>query len=458
MSAVIPNRWHVMRDEARAMLAIGVPIIVHNLALVGMGLTDAVMSGLLGAKTLAGVAVGSSVWAPVFLFSLGVLMAQSPTTAHLYGEGKLSHIGRYARQMAWLSVVIGILGLLLLRNAAPFMRAIHIEPEIVPVADGYLHAIAWGMPGICLYQVLRFTSEGIGRTRVLLGIAILGLALNGVLDYVFMYGKLGFPAMGATGTGYATALTQWLMFLGMLLYMRHREHYHPLELFARFDTPELLLQRELLWLGVPMAIGIFMESSLFSGVGLIMGTLGTDIVAAHQIALNYASFVFMVPMSISLAISVRVGHALGAGDRAGARLAGLTGIGLCLCFEVLSALSMLLFPARIVSVYTHDAAVTAIAVSLLYMGAVMQLSDGLQVSAMGALRGYKDTRVPMLITVVAYWGVGFPLAWYFGIVLHLSPAMIWAGFLAGLTVAAVLLTARFLKHSRVTPVTGAATP
>ena len=431
------------------MLAIGVPIIVHNLALVGMGLTDAVMSGLLGAKTLAGVAVGSSVWAPVFLFSLGVIMAQSPTTAHLYGEGKLTHIGRYARQMAWLSVAIGVLGFLLLRNAVPFMQAIHIEPEIVPVAEGYLKAIAWGMPGICLYQVLRFTSEGMGKTRVLLAIAIVGLVINGLLDWVFMYGKLGLPAMGATGTGYATALTQWLMFLGMLLYMRHREHYRPLELFARFDTPELLLQRELLWLGVPMAIGIFMESSLFSGVGLIMGTLGTDIVAAHQIALNYASFVFMVPMSISLAISVRVGHALGAGDRVGARLAGLTGIGLCMCFEVLSALSMLLIPGLIVSVYTRDPAVAAIAVSLLYMGAVMQLSDGLQVSAMGALRGYKDTRIPMLITVVAYWGVGFPLAWVFGIPLHLSPAMIWAGFLAGLTVAAVLLTARFLKHSRV---------
>ena len=134
MSAVKASAWPAVKQEAGAMLSIGVPIIVHNLALVGMGLTDAVMSGLLGAKTLAGVAVGSSVWAPVFLFSLGVLMAQSPTTAHLYGEGKLSHIGRYARQMAWLSLVIGVLGLVLLRNAEPFLRAIHIEPEIVPVA------------------------------------------------------------------------------------------------------------------------------------------------------------------------------------------------------------------------------------------------------------------------------------------------------------------------------------
>ena len=447
--SIDPNhRWPAVKSEAEAMLGIGLPIVVHNLALVGMGLTDAVMAGLLGAKTLAAVAVGSSLWAPVFLFSLGLLMAQSPTTAHLYGAGKQGEIGRYTRQSAWLALVIGWGGFLLLRHTVPFMQAIHIEPEIVPTTDGYLHALAWGLPGICLYQVLRFTSEGIGRTRVMLAVAVGALAVNGLLDYVLMYGKLGFPALGAMGTGYATAFTQWLMFLAMLIYMRRRGHYRPLAIFERFDWPAWPLQQELLWLGVPIAIGIFMESTLFSGVGLIMGTLGTDIVAAHQIALNYASFVFMVPMSIALAISVRVGHALGRGDPVEARLAGFTGIGLCLCFQVLSALSMTFLPNQIVSVYTHDAAVAKIAVSLLYMGAIMQFSDGLQVSAMGALRGYKDTRLPMIITVVAYWLVGFPLAWTFGIPLHLGPQMIWVGFLAGLTVAAALLVLRFLRLSR----------
>lgn len=431
------------------MLGIGLPIIVHNLALVGMGLTDAIMAGLLGAKTLAGVAVGSSAWAPIFLFSLGLLMAQSPTTAHLFGAGKHQDIGRYARQMAWISQAMGWGGFFLLRNLHPFLVAIHIEPEIVPVADGYLKAVAWGLPGLCLYQVLRFTSEGIGRTRVLLVIACSGLVVNGVLDYVFMYGKLGLPAMGAIGTGYATALTQWLMFFGMLLYVTRRVHYKPLEVFSAFDWPEAEKFKELMFLGVPIAVGIFMEASLFSGVGLMMGTLGTDIVAAHQIALNYASFVFMVPMSVALAISVRVGHALGRGDRAEARLAGFTGIGLCLCFEVLSAGSMALLPHQIVGLYTHDAAVASIAVSLLYMGAIMQISDGIQVSAMGALRGYKDTAIPTLITVLAYWGVGFPLAWVAGIPLHMGPQMIWAGFIGGLTVAAVLLTIRLVKLSRV---------
>ncbi|MGH7194732.1 MAG: MATE family efflux transporter, partial [Candidatus Saccharimonadales bacterium] len=413
-----------------------------------MGLTDTIMSGLLGAHTLAAVAVGVNVWAPVFLLALGVLMAQSPTTAHLYGGGKSREIGHYVRQMAWLSQVLGWGGFIVLHNTAPFMHAIHIQADIIPDATAYLNALAWGMPGVCLYQTLRFTSEGIGHTRPMLAIACAGLLVNMALDYVLMYGKLGLPALGATGCGYATATTQWLMFIAILGYMHKRTLYRPLKIFSRFEWPQWHAQRELIWLGIPIGIGIFMESSLFSGVGLMMGTLGTNVVAAHKIAMNYASFVFMVPMSIALAISVRVGQALGGGNADAARLAGWTGIGLCAAFEVLSALSMLLFPHAIVGVYTRDSAVAHIAVSLLYMGAIFQISDGLQTSAAGALRGYKDTRIPMIITIIAYWLVGFPLAWLFGIPLHLGPQMIWAGFIGGLTVAAVLLVLRFARLSR----------
>jgi len=443
------HRWPWLRAEAGATLALAGPLIIHNLALVGMSLTDTIMAGLLGSNILAAVAVGANIWAPIFLFTLGVLMAQSPTTAHLYGAGKTRDIGHYVRQMAWLSQLLGWCGFFLLRHTAPFMHMIHIESDIIPNTTAYLHALAWGLPGVCLYQTLRFTSEGIGHTKPMLAIAILGLIINGMLDYVLMYGKLGLPALGAVGCGYATATSQWLMFLALLIYTHRRALFRPLEIFTRFEWPQWAPQRELIGLGLPIAIGIFMESSLFAGVGLMMGTLGTDIVAAHQIALNYASFVFMVPMSIALAISVRVGHALGRGDPHGARLAGFAGIGLCACFELLSALSMLLFPRLIVDMYTRDAGVAHIAVGLLYVGAIFQISDGLQTSAAGALRGYKDAHIPMIITIIAYWLVGFPLAWLFGIPLHLGPQMIWAGFIAGLTVAAGLLLRRFIILSRI---------
>ncbi|MGH8279662.1 MAG: MATE family efflux transporter [Gammaproteobacteria bacterium] len=447
-SATPRGRWVARRAEAHAILVIGGPLIVSNLALVGMSFTDTLMSGRLGAPILAGVAVGTNIWTPVFLFVMGVLMAQSPTAAHLYGARRQAEIGGYTRQVAWLAQFFGWGAFVLLRHMAPFLRAIHIEPAIIPTATAYLDALAWGMPGVCLYQTLRFTTEGIGETRPMLVVALIGLMLNALLDYLLMYGRLGLPALGAAGCGYATAITQWLMFFLLLAWMRWQPLYRPLAIFAHFEWPHARRLHELLWLGVPIAVSLFMETSLFAGVGLIMGTLGTDIVAAHQIALNYASLVFMVPMSLALAISVRVGQALGRGDARAARFAGLVGIGLCLIFEVASALSMLIFPHWIVAAYTRDHAVARIAVSLLYIGALFQFSDGVQTSAAGALRGYKDTRVPMVITIVAYWLVGFPLAFIFGIHLRLGPQMIWVGFIAGLTVAAVFLLTRFLRYSR----------
>ena len=440
--------WPQRRREALAILAIGGPLIIHNLALMGMQFTDTLMAGRLGAGTLAAVAVGANVWSPVFLFLLGILMALSPTAAHLHGAGRHREIGRYVRQMAWLSLLLAALGWLALWHAAVFLRAIHIEPPIIPTAAAYLRAMAWGLPGVCLYQVLRFTSEAIAHTKPMLVIAVGALVVNAILDYVLMYGKLGMPALGAVGTGYASAISMWCMFLMLFVYVRRRGIYKSFEIFSHFEWPDRRVHGELLWLGLPIAISIFMEVTLFSGVGLMMGTLGTDIVAAHQIALNFCSIAFMIPMSLGFAISVRVGQALGRGDPRGARQAGITGIALCAGFEVFSALSMLLFPRWIVGVYTRDPRVIPIAVGLLYMGAIFQLSDGLQASAAGALRGYKDTRTPMLITIVAYWLVGFPLAWLFGIPLHLGPQMIWAGFIAGLTVAAVLLLLRFLRFSR----------
>ncbi|MGA9853114.1 MAG: MATE family efflux transporter [Gammaproteobacteria bacterium] len=442
------HRWPRLRVEALALLGLGGPLIIHNLALMGMQFTDTLMAGRLGAKTLAAVAVGANIWAPVFLFLLGIFMALSPTAAHLYGAGRDREIGRYVRQMAWLSQILAWMGVLLLWHVTPFMRAIHIEAEIIPTAAAYLRAMAWGLPGVCLYQVLRFTSEAIGHTKPMLVIACAALIINAILDYVLMYGKLGIPALGAVGTGYASAIAMWFMFIALFVYVRRRALYKKLEIFSRFEWPDQRIFGELLWLGIPIAISIFMEITLFAGVGLMMGTLGTDIVAAHQIAINFCSIAFMIPMSLGFAISVRVGQALGRGDVAGARFSGRTGILMCLGFEVFSALTMVLFPHFIVGLYTRDAQVTQVAVGLLYIASLFQISDGLQTSAAGALRGYKDTRIPMILTIIAYWVVGFPLAWLFGIPLHLGPQMIWVGFIAGLTVAAVLLLFRFVRFSR----------
>lgn len=255
----------------------------------------------------------------------------------------------------------------------------------------------------------------------------------------------GLPRLGAYGCGLASAIAMWLMFLVMLAYLLAAKRYQSLALFSRFEWPQRSQLLEWVRLGLPIGITIFMEVSLFSAIALIMGKLGMQIVAAHQIALNFAALMFMIPMGIAMAITVRVGQALGRGEPVIARQTGWIGIGVCLVFMVLSASGMILFPRAITSAYTDSAPVQQIAVALLGMAAMFQLFDGLQVASAGALRGYKDTHIPMWITLFAYWVIGVPLAWLLGIQWQLGPRAVWGGFIAGLSVAALFLTLRFWR-------------
>lgn len=430
------------------ILRVGGPLIVNNLAIAGMNLTDTVMAGHFGARDLAAVAVGSSVWNVAFLLGLGILMAMSPTAAHAFGAGERLRLGHYARQGAWLSqllawglfMVLGLTGLVL--------RRVGVDETIIPITIGYVDAIAWGLPGIYLYLSLRFTSEGIGWTRPVMYIAAAGLLLNILANYVFMFGKLGFPAMGAVGCGWASALVMWIMLICMLLYVKYQPVYRPFEIFKTFEWPSPETIREILTLGIPIGISVLAEAGLFSTVAVLMGTLGADVVAAHQIAINYAATMFMLPLAIHSATTVRVGQRLGRGNAREARRIGFVGIALAAGFMVISALVMLLFKESIVALYTRDTHVQQIAVSLLVMAAVFQVSDGLQVGAAGALRGFKDTRVPMWLNFCSYWLVGFPLAYYLGLVADLGPQSVWVGLVVGLTLAAALLNRRYWVLSR----------
>ncbi|HET6725422.1 MAG TPA: MATE family efflux transporter [Gammaproteobacteria bacterium] len=447
-SPVITSTTRPLRTELRALLALAAPLIIQNVANEGMQFTDTLMAGRLSTTTLAGVAVGGTIWVPVMLFAMGLLMALSPTVAHLHGAGNEEAVGAEVRQCLWLSQAIGWLGFVVLREAGPAFVWLGVAAPVVPAAQAYLNGIAWGLPGICLFFVLRFTSEGIGHTRPLLYVAFAGLGANAFMDYALMYGIWGLPALGAYGCGLATAIVIWLMFAVLLVHVVRARRYRPLAIFSHFEWPRRAPLATLLRLGFPIGVSLFMEVSLFAAIALIMGTLGTKIVAAHQIALNFAATMFMVPLGVSMAITARAGQARGRGDTASARRIGLLGIGVCMAFMVLSALAMALFPTTIAGWYTDNQQVRDIAVSLLGMAAIFQISDGLQVSAAGALRGYKDTHVPMWMTVLAYWCIGFPLAWLLGVYWQAGPRAVWGGFIGGLSVAAVLLNLRFWRISR----------
>jgi MATE family multidrug resistance protein len=391
----------------------------------------------------------------MYFGGLGTLMALSPLCAHAYGAGANERVGLFTRQAFWLSQMLAVVMILPLLFVRPILTAIGIEPAILDKATGFIHAICFGVPAIMAYLALRFTSEGIGWTRPIMYTALVGLAGNIVGCYVFMYGKLGFPALGAVGTGVSNAVVMWLMFLVMLRYVSTHRVYRPFGLFSRFDRPDRARLREILGLGLPIAGSIVSEGGLFVVAALMMGTLGTTPVAAHQIAINYASLMFMVPLSLHSATTIHVGHALGRGHLPQGRVAGFVGIALCALFMTVSAVVILFFGDGIAALYTQDVAVRTLAGGLLLMAAIFQISDGLQVGAAGALRGFKDARVPMILCLLAYWGVGFPLAYGLGVARGLGPVYVWVGLIAGLTVSAVLLNVRYAVISARTVRNGA---
>jgi MATE family multidrug resistance protein len=436
-------------DEVRALARLAAPLIVNNLSIAGMQFADAVMAGRLGAEALAAVAVGGSVWFLCFTVCLGLMMAISPITARHFGAGEMAIIGRYTRQGLWLAIVVGLtLFFMMQLFVEPVLTFIGIDAEFRHMTIGYAQAIIWGAPAITGFLAFRFTTEGIGFMRPIMYTSLFALTCNVFLNYVLMYGHFGVPAFGAVGCGIASAITMWLMFFMIACIVYFHPIYAPLKIFERVSPLRMPVLKEIMKLGMPIGITITAEAGLFSAVSILVGTRGANITAAHQIALNFATTMFMIPLAFSSAITVRIGHALGAGDPAGARISGLTGISMCMLFMSGSAAFLLMFRDAIVDLYTNDTSVQAIAISLLLMAAVFQIADGAQIGAAGALRGYKDTKMPMVINMFAYWALGFPLAYMAAITFRAPPSYIWAGFVLGLSVAAIMLTIRFFKISK----------
>jgi len=440
------TKSHDHPAEVRRTLQLAIPVVLGQVAIYSMSFIDTVMSGHLPQKdlALAGLGVGSAIWSAMMMFTIGMLMAVQPSVAHLDGAGRRLEAGALTRQALWIALFIAVPYWAVCYFSEHLLQLFRIDPVIIPVAAGYLRAISWGAPALCLIFLLRFFSEGAGRTRPTMFYGILGAALNIPLNYILMFGHFGFPALGTIGCGYATAIVIWLQ-LGMVLsYLGMHHHFKPFRLFHRIDAPRWREIASLLHLGIPIAVSVSLEGLLFVGAALLIGRLGPLPSAAHLVAINFSALVFMIPLGMSSAVAVRVGNALGRKDPASARYAGMVGILMVAAWQCMTMAVMFLFPAQIVGMYTHDSAVAAMAVSLLFYAAVFQLPDGIQICSAGALRGLKDTKIPMLFNLVAYWLVGMSLGYYLTFSVGLGPAGMWIGMIAGLSVGAVLLTGRFL--------------
>ncbi len=434
-------------SEAKATLILATPLIIGQLSNVAMGFVDTLFAGRLSALDLAAVAIGSVVWSSLNLFIIGAMLAVPAFVSQYDGAGERHKMASFTRQAAWLGLALSVVVFVTVRNVSPVLEWIQIEPEVIPLAAGYLKSVSWGAPFWALFLVLRFLSEGLGRTGPTMYFGLFALLLNIPADYVFMYGMdfglFQIPALGAPGCGLATAVVLATQCLAMLIYVGRHKAYRFLKLFQLWEWPNLPKLVELARIGLPIGTTIFVESSLFMLASLLMGRLGTVELAGHQIALNFAALMFMIPLGLAMAITVRVGNAVGRGDAREARFRGWAGISLALITQLFTATLIFLFPEQIAKIYTKDPAVAEVAVALLFFAAVFQLSDGLQAAAAGALRGIKDTKWPMWMTTFAYWVVGVPVCYGLGIVGPYRGAGIWIGLLVGLTVAAVALLTRF---------------
>lgn len=432
-----------IKKETSQLFKIGLPIVGTQLLGMGLNVTDTIMAGRLSAADLAGVAVGNALYLPVTLFCMATLVAINPIVSQFLGARKFHEIGKSARQMLWLVGFLTIPAFIIIRDLDILMHWVGVDPEIIPLADGYLKSVSWGVPGLLIFMGLRYFSEGLAITKPAMYLAFGMLLLNIPADYVLMYGKLGFPEMGAIGTGYATTLVQLVFGIIMIGFTASFKPFKRFNIFAKTKGPEWKYIKELLHVGIPSGISSTMEVLLFASVSVLMGTLSVTASAGHQIAINIAATVFMIPFGLSMAISQRVGMAVGQGSIEKARFRGFLGTTACTGIMIFTAILIFSIPELIVGIYTDVPEVRDMAISLVFMAGLFQISDGLQVGGFGALRGLKDTKVPMIFNFISYWLIGFSVGYYLGIHGGYGPKGLWIGLISGLSVAAVLHNTRF---------------
>jgi len=438
-----------IRNEAAALWKLAWPVLVGQLATVGMGVADVAMTGHTSAAELAAVSLGASIWSIIIVTVSGTMMSINTVVAHEVGAGEFGKIPHSVRQALWKALAVGLVAALLANLATLLFNHLYLEPEVNRRASLFVHIISAGLPAFAAYRALYGYSASINQTKPVMVIAILGLLFNIVVNSVLIFGRFGFPALGGIGCAIATAGCTWLMLGAMLAWMRIAAPYRQTYPFTHWEWPHWPEIRSMLRLGLPIGVTYFAEVSAFGAVSLLVARFGVVEVSAHQIALNFSSLVFMVPLSFGIGMVTRVGQAMGEGNPARARFASWVGVGMAFSFSILSALFIALFRHQIAAAYTSDVAVQLLCVHLLLFAAIFQLSDATQVSTSCAIRGYKVTRQPMQIQLLAFWVFALPLGCVLGLApswLPFSPAQpmaaagFWIGLVVGLTIAAVLLT------------------
>lgn len=423
--------------------ALAYPVMLSQLGQVGVGIADTMMVGRLGAETLAAASLGNSIFFVIMMFGIGVSMSITPLVASADGEGKSKRITRIFKHGFIINVFTGMILFMLILLASPGLYHLNQPLEVVNLAIPYLAIVTFSLLPFMVFQTFKQFTEGMSQTKQAMAITILCNLLNVFLNWVMIYGNLGFPALGLNGAGYATLISRILMAAIMFYYVWNSKRYKPYKLSFGFKKLSFPLVSKMLNIGVPTGFQFVFETGAFSAAAIMMGWIGTNALAAHQIAINLASISYMMASGLSSAATVRVGNQLGRRDIQNLREIGFTSFSMAALFMVFFAVGFIVFRNYLPMLYINDSSVVEMAASLLIFAGIFQLSDGVQVVGLGALRGMADVRIPTIITLVAYWVIGLPLGYFLAFNYGYNEHGIWCGLLIGLTVAAAMLVFRF---------------
>jgi len=440
------NRYVPARSDFIALARLAAPIVVTQVGLMLMGVVDILMVGHVSATALAAVALANLYLFGVSTFGLGTLFALDPIVSQALGANDRLAVARGLQRGLLLAVALTVPTCLLLAAVEPVLTLVQQPEAIVPLVRGYIFRVMPAVLPFYAFVVLRQTLQAHHRVAPILVTLVAVNLLNAALNYLWIFGHLGFPAMGVLGSASATLVSRYAMAL-LLLVLGWRQLAPYLTALAPrvFDVRAL---RRMVQLGAPIGVQFLLEWGAFGAVGLLMGWLGVLEVAAHQIALNLASLTFMVPMGIGAAAAVRVGQAVGRGDPDAIRRASVASLAVGATFMAVAAALFLSVPAKLASFYSIDPAVVALAALLLPIAGLFQVFDGLQVVAMGLLRGLGDTRVPMIMSIIAFWCVGMPVSLLLAFGMDLGAVGLWWGFVVALAAVAVILLLRLKSMER----------
>ncbi|WP_419893563.1 MATE family efflux transporter [Oceanobacillus kimchii] len=434
-----------LRDKIKLFIIILLPILITQVSINLMSFFDTMMSGQFSASDLAGVAIGSSLWVPILTGINGIVLSITPIIAHLIGDKNKQDIPHVIQQGMYLSIALSVIIILIGGLALdPILQAMSLEKEVQHIAKYYLITLGSGIVPLFLFHTIRSFMDGLGQTRSSMIIILISLPINVILNYILIFGKFGIPAFGGVGAGIATSLTYWII-SGISIFMIHRVYpFRSYKIFQKVLPPTLSYWWDQLKIGLPIGLAIFFETSIFSAVTLLMSEYNTNTIAAHQAAMNFAGLLYMLPLSVGMALTIAVGFEVGAKRLQDAKSYTYMGIVGGLLIAIFAGIILYTFDDIVAKLYNSDPQVIELTKQFIIFAIFYQLADAIGAPIQGALRGYKDVNMTLVIALISYWIIGLPIGYVLANYTALEPFGYWVGIIVGLSAGAIALLARLL--------------